>query len=75
MASEGHGEAIVLHGDKVDFHRGECQTCSFVETAGPTKQEYDNLERGLCNHIDDGSACDDFRIDAVFEDGGEHRVI
>lgn len=58
----------------VNHHRAECKGCNLIEKAGPSYQDFKNLERYMGGHIDYGSPCHDYRIIAVYGDGGERNV-
>ena len=55
-------------------HRAECRTCGRTETAGGDVESFDRLLDEFAAHIDDGSACHEFRIEATYADGVERVV-
>ena len=69
-----HSEPIQDKYGTVDHHRAECTGCNLVRTEGPSYKDFKNLERFMGNHIGYGGPCHDYRIIAVYEDGGESNV-
>ena len=55
-------------------HRAECRTCGRTETAGGDVESFDRLLDEFAAHIDDGSACHEFRIEATYADGVDRVV-
>lgn len=55
-------------------HRAECRTCGRSETVGGDIESFEQLLDAFAAHIDDGSACHEFRIDATYPDGVEKVV-
>lgn len=58
----------------VERHVGECSTCGREVVGDGSHDGFKDVEYELSDHIDDGTACYDYRIQAVYEDGGERRV-
>lgn len=55
-------------------HRAECRTCGRTEVVGGDAESFDHLLDEFASHIDDGTACHDFRIEATYADGVEQVV-
>ena len=59
---------------KPQSHRAECRSCGRTEVVGGDLESFERVLVEFASHVDDGSACHEFRIDARYSDGVE-RVI
>lgn len=69
MASDGTDQY-----GTIEEHVGTCRTCNRRVVGGGSYDGFESVERELASHIDDGTDCHDYSIQAVYQDGGERRV-
>jgi hypothetical protein len=72
--TDGTDQPIKTKYGTVDHHLGICKGCDFRFGDGPSYDEYKNVQRKMGRHIGDGAPCHDYKIKAIYEDGGEERV-
>lgn len=72
-ATEAGGRRVDCYGTVVK-HVGECRTCGRTVVDDGTVDGLDRVDDELAGHIDDGTPCHDYRINAIYADGGERRV-
>lgn len=55
-------------------HKAVCRTCGRTEIVGGEVGSFERLLDEFAAHIDDGSACHEFWIDATYPDGVQRVV-
>lgn len=58
----------------VKKHVGECRTCGRKVADDGSYPGFKRVDDELASHIDDGTACHGFRIEAIYQGGGGRRV-
>ncbi len=56
--------------EAVDRYEGVCSTCGRPVTG----EDFERVDDELASHIDDGTDCFDYRINAIYADGTERRA-
>jgi hypothetical protein len=55
-------------------HVGVCSSCDRREVDDGTQEGFGRVFDRLSTHIDDGTACHEFRVEAIYEDGSGRSV-
>jgi hypothetical protein len=55
-------------------HIGECESCDRREVEDGSQDGFRRVFDRLSTHIDDGTACHEFHVEAIYEDGSGRSV-